>query len=316
MKKLFFKIAKYVLLILITLELIIRVFHLTKDYPVRIIDEFGVEKWKPNQKGFSVTGNRRQNFSEFSINSSGFNSYREFTPSKSKLELALVGDSFIEGFHQDYNNSIGKKIENALPNIEVYEYGYAGYDLADQLNLIHQYKEDFKLIDYVIIGLEFETDLKRGKHEIIMDRMKLESLLYKNLRKIKLLTYTNSIGAVSSLKKRIIELISFKSRVKKNSSTFSEKEDGVSEKIYQKYLTNFNELINSYHFDKEHYVFYIEKSKTPEKFIDFLKINKFKFIDLSINLKKSKTPTTLIYDKHWNNHGRDLVAKSISQYLK
>jgi hypothetical protein len=47
--------------------------------------------------------------SEFHINNSGYNFYRAFTPSKDKVEIALVGDSFVEGFHQNYYNSIGKK---------------------------------------------------------------------------------------------------------------------------------------------------------------------------------------------------------------
>ena len=127
------------------LEIWVRVFHLTKDYPVRYIDEFGVEKWMPNQDGFSVTGNRRQNFSEYHINNFGYNSYREYNPSKDKVEIALVGDSFVEGFHQNYYNSTGKKIEKILNGIEVYEFGYAGYDLADELHLIHQYQSTFNL---------------------------------------------------------------------------------------------------------------------------------------------------------------------------
>jgi len=303
-----------VFLVLLVLECIIRICHLTKDYPVRIIDEFGVEKWKPNQKGFSVTGNRRQNFSEFRINRSGFNSYREFEPSQDKKEIALVGDSFIEGFHQDFNNSIGKKIENVLTDYEVYEYGYAGYDLADQLNLIHQYNEDFKLIDYVFIGLDFNTDLKRGQHKIIQDRMRLESPMYRNLRKIKLLTYMNSIGVIDAVKKRIINLLSFKSKVKKEVSNMKEKD--LTNEMNQEYLINFKALLKTYNFDKERYIFFIEKSRTPQKFIDYLNSNKFQFIDLSTHLMQSKQPTTLIYDKHWNDKGRSLVANSILNYFQ
>ena len=301
-------------LVLLVLECIIRICHLTKDYPVRIIDEFGVEKWKPNQKGFSVTGNRRQNFSEFRINRSGFNSYREFEPSQDKKEIALVGDSFIEGFHQDFNNSIGKKIENVLTDYEVYEYGYAGYDLADQLNLMHQYNEDFKLIDYVFIGLDFNTDLKRGQHKIIQDRMRLESPMYRNLRKIKLLTYMNSIGVIDAVKKRIINLLSFKSKVKKEVSNMKEKD--LTNEMNQEYLINFKALLKTYNFDKERYIFFIEKSRTPQKFIDYLNSNKFQFIDLSTHLMQSKQPTTLIYDKHWNDKGRSLVANSILNYFQ
>jgi len=102
MKKLILKCIAYAVLIVLLLEVYVRVFHLSKDYPVRFVDTKQVEKWRPNQNGYSVTGNRRQNFSKYHINNSGFNSYREFHPTKEKFELALVGDSFIEGFHQNY----------------------------------------------------------------------------------------------------------------------------------------------------------------------------------------------------------------------
>jgi len=61
MKKLFIKTSFYLLLILLISEIIIRVFHLTKDTPNRFLDEHDVEKWVPNQNGFEVTGIRRQN---------------------------------------------------------------------------------------------------------------------------------------------------------------------------------------------------------------------------------------------------------------
>ena len=82
------------------LEGIVRVFHLYNDVPLRLfIDEYDIQKTVPSQTGFSVTGNRRQNFAEFRINKSGYNSYREFIPSKDSIEVAIIGDSFIEGFN-------------------------------------------------------------------------------------------------------------------------------------------------------------------------------------------------------------------------
>ncbi len=128
------------LLIFLALELVVRVFHLYTEDPPRFIDEFEVEKRVPGNTGYAVYGNRNQRFSQFRINDQGFNSHRDFLPASDKFEVAITGDSFIEGFHQDVNNSIGNKIEFQLPGIEVYEYGYAGYDLANQMHLIYAYK--------------------------------------------------------------------------------------------------------------------------------------------------------------------------------
>lgn len=313
MKKLFFKIIIYTILILLVLEIWVRVFHLTKDYPVRYIDEFGVEKWMPNQDGFSVTGNRRQNFSEYHINNFGYNSYREYNPSKDKVEIALVGDSFVEGFHQNYYNSTGKKIEKILNGIEVYEFGYAGYDLADELHLIHQYQSTFNLIDHVFLGLKFENDLTRGKYGILKDRMKLESPLYRSLRQIKLLVYLQHIGAFDAARELTRKMLSLGQQ--KNNIKNPETNDSKN-KRYLVYIQNFESLINTYGYDKTRFTFLIDKEKTPFIFLNYLDLHDFKYLDFSETLKQSKRPTTLIYDMHWNNHGRNLVAKRISQYIQ
>jgi hypothetical protein len=314
MKKLFLKSLLYLVLILLVLEFLVRILHLTKDYPVRYVDEYGVEKWVPNQEGFSVTGNRRQNFSKYHINNTGFNSYREYNPSKDKVEIALVGDSFIEGFHQNYYNSIGKKIENSLNDIEVYEYGYAGYDLADELHLINQYKSTFDLIDHVILGIKFENDLTRGEYGILADRMKLESPVYRAMRQIKLLVYLQNIGAFDGPRELVRKLLSGGSNndVKRT----VEEEDAHRKELEIKYINNFENLVRLYEFDKERFIFLLDTSKTPPIFLEYLTHNNFKYIDFSNVLKNSKTPTTLIFDKHWNNHGRTLIAQIIAEYIK
>lgn len=314
MKKLFIKIIVYSFLILIALELWVRIFHLTKDYPVRIVDEFGVEKWMPNQNGFSVTGNRRQNFSEYHINAFGFNSYREYTPSKDKFEIALVGDSFIEGFHQNFNNSIGKKIENQLKNVEVYEYGYAGYDLADQLHLIKQYKKQFDLIDCVVLGVKFDNDLTRGEYSVVQERMVLESPTYKAMRQIKLLVYLQTIGAFDAPRELVRKLLSG-GEVPTTKLSKQEEKD-LQLELQQTYLKNFERLITIYGFDTQRFVFILDKDTTPQLFLEYLNRHDMKYIDISGTFKKSKKPATLIYDMHWNNHGRNLIAKLISVYIK
>lgn len=316
MKKLFLKTILYTILILLALEGVIRAFHLTKDYPVRYIDEFNVEKWEPNQEGFSVTGIRRQNFSEYKINSSGYNSYREFLPSKDKTEMALVGDSFIEGFHQHYYNSIGKKIENSFDEaIEVYEYGYAGYDLADQLHLMNKYKKDFDLIDYVIIGLDFKSDLTRSEYKIIQDRMHLETPLYKSIRKIKLIVYAQNIGVFDPVLNLIYKISSL-FKEKQSNKFIEEKTKEDIEKTHLTYMENFKSLVKKYGYDKKRFVLLLDSNITPQIFLKYLNENNYEYIDFYSTLNTSTAPTTLIYDKHWNNHSRDLIASAIANYYR
>ncbi|GAL67038.1 hypothetical protein [Jejuia pallidilutea] len=316
MKRLFLKCLIYAILIVFALEVYVRAFHLTKDYPSRYIDNYGVEKWVPNQSGFSVTGNRRQNFSEYHINNSGFNSYREYNPTKDKIEVALVGDSFIEGFHQHYYNSIGKKIENRIKDIDVYEFGYAGYDFADQLHLVHSYKKEFDLIDHIIFGLKFENDLTRGEYIVVKDRMRLETPLFKTLREIKILAYAQSIGIIDPVRKAPGKLISFFKGGNKQKTELTEEEQLLKDTENNKtYLENFKNLIHLYGYDKRRYTLLIDKSKTPKMFLDYLDNNGFRYIDFSEALEASNKPTDLIYDKHWNNNGRSIIARLIADYI-
>ncbi|WP_108804125.1 hypothetical protein [Aquimarina sp. Aq107] len=315
MKKLVLKSAFYFFLILISLELLVRCFHLAKDTPTRFLDEYKVEKWVPNQSGFSVTGNRKQNFSEYHINKSGYNSYREFNPTKDKIEIALVGDSFIEGFHQNYYNSIGKKIENSVPNIEVYEYGYAGYDFADQLHLINAYKEQFDKIDKVILGIKFSNDLTRSKYAVVTGRLALESPMNKLLKKSKLLVYCKSIGILDPPQRLVYRLMNVLKTNQKKPPLDKNELLRIKKEKEDKYLANFNSLISEYGYDKDRFILLLDSSITSPIFLSYLKENNFKYVDFSTYFDKSTTSTTLIYDRHWNNHGRGLIAKAISDYI-
>ncbi|WP_010179984.1 hypothetical protein [Aquimarina agarilytica] len=315
MLKLFLKIGGYLFLILIVLEVLVRIFHLAKDTPKRFIDEAKVEKWIPNQKGIAVTGNRKQNHARYRINNAGFNSYQEYTPTKEQFELALVGDSFIQGFHQDYTHSIGKKIENALPAIKVYEYAYAGYDFADQLHLIHAYKKDFDLIDQTIIYIDFNTDLLRGEYAVIQDRIALQSPLNNMLKKCKLLVYTKSIGVLDPPKNLVAKLINSLNKRPRATHTKIKKVSHQKNNTIVTYLNNFKKLVTTYGFDKKRYSLLLNTNTTPKPFLDYLMANHFKIIDFHQALKNATAPTYLIYDQHWNDYGRTLIANQISKTI-
>lgn len=313
MKKLILKTILYLFLILISLEIIVRVFHLYTEDPPRFIDKYGVEKRVPGHTGYAVTGNRNQNFSEFRINKAGFNSHREFIPSRETYEIAIIGDSFIEGFHQDYYKSIGKQIEQNLDNkVSVYEYGYAGYDLANQMHLIHAYKEQFDLIDEIVIYLNYESDLNRGVYEPNKQRIAmLRSTIFKIRDNIKLLSYGSKIGVVDPIKKFITG-----KTLNQNPRGYNNNKLNVSKENQEKYLSNFQNLIKLYGFDYKKTTILLDSRKTSKSFLDYCDKNQIKYLDFAPIFKNAKKPVTLIYDHHWNSYGRSLIAKSISDYFR
>lgn len=306
MKKVIFKSILYLIFIIISLEIIVRIFHLHTEDPPRFIDKFQVEKRVSGHQGHTVTGNRKQNSTAYRINKSGYNSFREFTPSEDKYEIAIVGDSFIEGFHQDYNNSIAKKIETQIENVEVYQYGYAGYDLANQMHLINAYKDKFELIDIIVIYLNYKNDLDRDQYKPDKWRVKsLSSPMFKLRNRIKILYYSSSVGIIDP----IIEFIKGSPRSK------DVELDNTFERDVE-HLSNFKNLVKLYGYDKQKTVLLIDSRKTSKSFLKYCDNNGFKYIDFTSEFDNSKQPTTLIYDKHWNNHGRELIAKVISNYIE
>lgn len=315
MKLLFGKTLLYAVLILICLELITRVFHLYQEQPVFIINDLNVKTYAPNQDGFSVTGNRKMNFAHYHINKSGFNSYREFIPSDDKTDVALIGDSFIEGLHQNYYNSIGAKVENKLNDgTKVFEYGHAGYDFADELHLINAYKDKFQEIDEIIIYMKFENDLKRDSYK--PDQYWIDSQYFtfsKIKRKIKFLSYMDGIGALHPFRSLKTKLLSFGNNPNNNVS-ISNPDEIDSRDL--RYLDNFKKIIQTYGFDKNKTAILLDSRTTSKSFLEYCNSMGYKVIDFSETLEKSKRPTTLIYDMHWNNHGRSIIASVIADYIK
>ncbi|SNQ43937.1 hypothetical protein [Cellulophaga lytica] len=308
MKKVILKVILYVIILLLSLELLVRIFHLHNERPERYLDEYGVEKWVPNQKGYSVTGNRKQNVGEYRINNFGFNSvYDDYIVSKDSIEVAIIGDSFIEGFHQNYTNSISRKVEKKITDIKVLEFGYAGYNLSEEFNLIQSYEHLFKDIDKVFIYMRYTDDLTVGEYKV-SSRLSLNTPLNRLLKKSKLIVYAKDIGLFDPVKNKMTSTINFVKRVKPNP-----KVEVNNDSIY---LANFKKLVKTYNYNKEKNVLLLDYSLCSKDFLEYLRSNDFKSINFNSDFKKDSRPKTLIYDQHWNNLGREIIANEIVEYLK
>lgn len=310
MGKLVKKLVVYSLLILIVLEVLVRVFHLHNQLPARTIDENGYYSWVPGETGYGVYGNRRQSFSEYKINKSGYNSYREFKPTADSKEIAIVGDSFVEGFHQDYFNSIGKKIEDQLPEYEVYEYGYRGTDLAQQLYMMSANKETFDLIDHVVVVFKYENDLKRDEFKFKKIGSSFPILEYS-----KLATYIQNIGLSDPVREIFKDAQKTVKRIKSKKGRNKSKKNVIDQDSL--YLENFKGMVSKYGINKDKTTFLLDSRVTNGNFIAHLRKEKIKFIDYAKPFEKTNNkPTNLIYDHHWNNLGRTIIANEIVEYVK
>ncbi len=143
----------------------------------------------------------------------------------------------------------------------------------------------------------------------------LASTPFKIRDNIKILAYGSKIGILEPIKRLV------------SGNAFEEPKDGyqtneietiteTEEKtIDLQRIENFKSLINSYGFDKRKTSILLDSRKTSQQFLDYCASNGIAVIDFATNFKSSKKATTLIYDWHWNNHGRDIIALTIADYI-
>ena len=92
--------------------------------------------------------------------------------------------------------------------MEVYEYGYAGYNLSNQLYLINKYKKDFDLIDHIVVYLKYENDLQYGIYTPNTERITLlSSTVFKIRDKFKLLSYASATGVLDPMQNFVLKLM-------------------------------------------------------------------------------------------------------------
>jgi len=305
MKKLLFKIGVYAITIFVLLECYVRIFHLSSDVPKRVIDEFGVEKRISNQTGTNITGNRRQHATTYKINENGFNSIRSQISSSENFKLALIGDSYIEGFHQDYNNSLGRMIETELDSVEVYEYGCGGYDLADQFHMINAYKDKFAELDLIVVYMKYENDLERSIYTTNQIRLnKMNNVVGKIRNFSKLLSYGGGLGLINKFGKFLKSL-----KLPVNSASQDSSKSLITDSTK---IKNFETLISNYGINKNKVKLLLDSRNTCPNFLAFCDDIGMCYIDFAETLKHAEKETTFIYDTHWNSYGRNLLAKKIS----
>ncbi|NNE77233.1 MAG: hypothetical protein HKN31_09195, partial [Pricia sp.] len=147
------------------------------------------------------------------------------------------------------------------------------------------------------------------------DRVKmLRSTLFKIRDHIKLLSYGSKIGILEPLKKLAQEGNAFDD-TEKGYKTNEVIDVDEQRKRDEKRIANFKSLVDLYGFDKDKTTILLDARKTSAAFINYCLANGIHFIDFSDRFKKSNKPTTLIYDHHWNAHGRELIAEEIASYL-
>jgi len=137
-----------------------------------------VIKFRPDQNG--VFRLRNEISSRFAINGNGWNSSRkEYLVEKSKLRIAIVGDSYLEAFQVDSDASIGEKLEAlGRGRFEVYRFGISGAPLSQYLYMLREeilgFKPDIVIFNLVHNDFDESYDFKSGAYTSSFLKLKMD----------------------------------------------------------------------------------------------------------------------------------------------
>jgi hypothetical protein len=285
MKQFLTKIAIILVLSVIFLEVIVRVLGLAGiTIPEENINNNVL--FQRNFSGIWTKGGFSEIKSTFHINNQGWNSTKDFDSiNNENYNIAIIGDSYIEGFHENVETSIGRRIEElGGDTLNVHEYGHSGGNINDYILV---YKEiESKPYDKIIVLLT-NSDLVESKAKFMgrgKDAIQLSSFR-KVYDEIAFLRYLNiNQGLIANFGK-ILE--------KADHSAHKKVSEGP-EKINFDYSA----------FDKSKVIFIYESNKFNSEVIDSLGFN-------CIEIKHDLKPYTFGFDSHWNSNGRINCAKSI-----
>lgn len=303
MKKLFKNIILFFVLLIATGEIVVRFTHAVSDIPKRIIDENGIQKYRPNQKGYWKGGEHSWIINEYG--------WPGKTPSNYDNLITIIGDSFIENFMNPNECHQSVFLSQMLPEYNFMEFGRSGVSFIEALeickqidtlnakqNLIYVNNQDFYESIIEVKRMPDITQFSLEKETVVFGKMKaskLKTILYN----WKLLYYFYNRFPLSHIKKNIKP----KSVVQGQDLTVK------MNKIQKNYIEQTNSLIEfvkrNYNLNNKILVFHPNSNSS---IIELTSKAGFKTIVLD---SSDDSPWTFDYDKHWTCYGNKKVAEQV-----
>jgi hypothetical protein len=293
MKKFLLTIIAGLIFVAVTTEILLRLTGKVTD--VVMEENFdGDYLYKPYQQGKWIRGANAEIVSRFHINSTGWNSAVDYRFDHDKKYIALIGDSYIEGFHVSPDSSIGRKLEKLLPGYHVHEYGKSGANAKDFSAFHHKFcNKGYDKIFIFIRNGDFlgTTPNVASRGNLVPLNTKIR-LIYS---KIALLRYLNiQLGILKNISAISPNLL-------KNQNNRIEV---IPHKIEDS--INFKAYVSSF---PQNVFFVFEEGSLNE--------NTVKLLDRrGIKITHTRHPINFGFDYHWSNNGRWNVAETLATFLR
>ncbi len=290
-------LIKYLTLLAATsflfLEIATRLLNLSGHaVPAKLITEDNL--YVPGTDSVWIKGGLGEIQSHYSINQQGFNSLIEYhVPGMEKLSIAIIGDSYIEGFHISVENSIGRLLESRLKDEAiVHEYGKSSGNIVD-FGLIYQ-KHIKGNYDYCFVLIS-QQDLKQTKPGFmtrgdLIKPLNLQRRIYNQLSSVRYLNINHKLRL--KIEQVFNEKLSFGQTDKLDSDS------NDVDQINTDAISMFDSSV----------VFLYEEDRLSHEIVNQLGRE-------TIRINHDHLPKDFGFDHHWNLNGRINCAETILQYV-
>lgn len=288
MRKFIVEILLIITLILVVGELTTRFFNLrSQNTDFLTYNKEGFYTNKANSQGNFVFGKFPSLYrTKFNFNDIGFNTlldYKNFNDKK--ITVAFLGDSFVESYHVNYNESLSSILMNLSSEYQSYDFGVSGYNMLDYFWIY----ENFNLskFDYVFLITslnDFSKYPNRNKY---------------NHSKEKFRNFFNSLHFFSFLNNNHKIISSLLSLFRKNNEVENEieKEEFIFLETHERFISKPNLII-------------LPRDESTYDLFKKKKINNL------IKIEHTLKPINFGYlDSHWNKNGRINVISSIIPFI-
>lgn len=299
MKLFLLKVSFFLATLVITFEIIIRIMNLTPDIPQRVIIN-NIQKYKVGQSGMFS----RNSTEKWRINEYGWPGIAELD--KDTI-IALIGDSFIENFHNPYSCHQAHFLGEILPEFGFFEAARSGMSLIEELEVNkHVSAEISPILTLIYIN---EKDLYESIEEIeYLDDVTQISLKTDHIHrgKIKGAFFKKILYNV-----KVLHYL-YLNKPKDLGPNFStgakrEKTSLLNDTLIDGFL---DLMTDRYELSSVIFVFHPE---TDRKIIKLFYEKSLKIIPLSSsNYKSWKLPN----DSHWNCEGHKSASEQVAKFLR
>lgn len=273
-------------LIIIIAELTARFFELKSQYTDLISKDYeGFYSLKPNSKGNFVFGKMPVvNRTKYNINDIGFNTslnYEDFNDEK--INVAFVGDSFVESFNVNYFDSFSSILMNESTLFQSYDFGVGSYNLEDYIWIYKKFNlEKFDYVFFVVNRGDLSNFPARKKYNPLKEKFR------KFYNSIHFFNYINSNHKI---------IYSLRTIFNKKFNYSSKMNDFVLNTNQKMFLSKSNLII-------------LPRDKETCEYLKKEKINNI------IEIKHTIKPIDFGQSNfHWNKNGRINVISTIIPYI-